>query len=78
MTDLATLQRRRDEAEEALHQLQIGRRVAQVRQSDGTTVEYANTNDQISKLQQYVAELSDQIAKKKGNGGPAPIQVWPS
>lgn len=78
MTDLATLQTRLSEAEDALHQLHMGRRVVQVQMQNGSTVEYARSRDQIVRLEQYVASLKNQIARAKGKGGRAPLQIWPS
>jgi hypothetical protein len=72
MADLATLQGRLAEAEEALHQLRIGKRVAQIRHGE-RSVQYTEA----AKLEAYIADLKNQIARLQGNPGRRPIQLWP-
>lgn len=59
MADLATLQLRLTEAEQALHNLAIGARVVDV-WKDGRRVQYSEaTKDQ---LEAYIKDLTDQIS----------------
>lgn len=74
MADLATLEQRLSEAEDALHKLRIGQSVVSVDVPGGQSVRYSEA----SKLEAYIADLNTQIAKKKGKGGRSPIQLWPS
>ncbi|PWG61764.1 gpW family head-tail joining protein [Spiribacter halobius] len=77
MSDLATLEKRLAEAESALHDLNIGKQVVQVSR-EGRSTQFANSPDQIRRLEAYIAELKSQIARLKGRGGRAPIQLWPA
>ncbi len=67
MTDLATLQARLAEAEEAYHRLQCGeKRVAFSRA--GTSMSW--TAAQAPELRRYIGELKDKIARGGGGGLP--------
>lgn len=65
---MATLQERLDEARAALHDLQIGKSVTQVRDSDGSFVSF--TAPRINALKAYIAELEAQIAGTTVYQGP--------
>jgi len=75
-TDLATLEKRRDEAVQALHDLRLGRKPSSVSVND-RSVRYAGGNEE-GRLEQYINELENAIARKKGKPGRRPIQLWPS
>lgn len=60
MADQATLTKRLAEAEEALHQLLMGRQVVQV-QSGDDVVRYERSN--IATLRAYVASLKAQLGQ---------------
>ncbi|CAO3453896.1 hypothetical protein [Azospirillum argentinense] len=61
MADLATLQARLAEAEDALHRLNIGDRETRITY-DGKTTEYADA----PKLERYIAELRARIDRLSG------------
>lgn len=60
MATLQQLQTRLAEAETALHNVLIGKGVAQVRDFNGEMVSYSKTDT--SSLRAYIKELQDQIA----------------
>jgi len=64
MADLATLQTRLEQAEEALHALRIGDLAAKVRGPDGRSIEY--TAGTAGDLRAYIGELKNQIAALLG------------
>lgn len=70
MADLATLQARLAEAEEALHQLSIGKKVVEVQTEGGERVRYQSYDADVSRLRAYVVELKGLIAEA---GGAAPM-----
>lgn len=65
MADLAVLQSRLAEAESALHDLQIGKRVVEVWR-DGRRVTFTSAQDSIGNLESYITELTGQIATITG------------
>ncbi len=74
MASLSELQARLAEAETALHNVLIGKGVAEVRDFNGESVRY-NKADTTS-LRAYIKELQDQIAALLGSpntGGPMRI-----
>ncbi len=64
MADLATLEARLTEAEDALHQLMTGARVVEVRRDDGTSARWSEA--QAGELRRYIAYLRREIARAKG------------
>lgn len=63
-----TAQQRLDEANAALHALSLGRTVVEVTDSDGSKVRY-NTSS-ASRLKDYIADLTAEIAGLPRFGGP--------
>lgn len=61
-----TLQQRLDEAEDALHALQIGKQVAEVHDANGESIRYAQGS--ITRLVGYIADLKRQLGL--GTDGP--------
>jgi len=55
-----TLQERLQEAEQAFHDLSIGKAVAELRDSNGETVRYTQASR--ANLSSYIADLRSQIA----------------
>lgn len=69
--DLALLKKRLCDAEEALHEITLGRHLRVVVDHNGERVEYTAANR--SALRLYIQELKDQIAVCEGGskgGGP--------
>lgn len=75
MADLATLEQRLDEAEEAHHKLMMGDRAVDISWADGQSVSFQKA--EIRKLENYIQELKNDIARAKGASKRGPIQVWP-
>lgn len=69
--DIAILKLRLIEAEEAYHQLSMGKRVVRFVDSNGETVEYHSGS--ASQLSAYIAELRRAIA---GSASSAPLTVF--
>ena len=65
MADLAVLQSRLAEAETALHNLQIGKRVVEVWR-DGRRITFTSASDSVASLESYITELKAQIATETG------------
>lgn len=65
MADIATLQRRLAEAEDALHALTLGRKPQAV-SSDSGSVTY--TPASVGELRSYIQTLRQQIAMASGKG----------
>ncbi|BAK75398.1 gpW protein [Pseudogulbenkiania sp. NH8B] len=63
MTDLTTLRQRLAEAEEALHQLQIGSKRERISRG-GTDITYTRAN--IGDLRRYIADLKAEVARAEG------------
>lgn len=76
MTDLATLQARLTEAEEACHALMTGAQTTVVRDSDGNEVRY--TPSDAGRLQAYIAELRRQIGRRDGSRAGRRGPLWVS
>ncbi|RJX35657.1 MAG: hypothetical protein C4525_03110 [Desulfarculus sp.] len=72
MADLATLKSRLAEAEEALHLLMLGQQEVSVGYGD-KQVAYSRAD--LPRLEAYVRNLEDQIARREGTGGRRPILV---
>ncbi len=64
MTDLATLQTRLAQAEEAHHQLMMGEKEVTVSVGGYGSTTYAQTS--IDKLEQYIERLKSQISRTQG------------
>ncbi|PZP83316.1 MAG: hypothetical protein DI582_11170 [Azospirillum brasilense] len=64
MTDLATLQTRLAQAEEAHHQLMMGEKEVTVSVGGYGSTTYAQTS--IDKLEQYIERLKAQISRTQG------------
>lgn len=65
-----TLVERLNEAETALHELNIGRNVVEVRDQNGETIRYGVPDR--ARLNSYIADLKNQIAGKSN----APMEFW--
>ncbi|MBH0113275.1 phage tail protein [Novosphingobium sp. YJ-S2-02] len=63
---MATLQERLDEAEAAFHDLLIGKAVAEVRDANGETIRYTQTNR--AALSAYIADLKRQLGTTSVSG----------
>ena len=72
MADLATLQQRLSEAEDAYHRLLTGAAAVQFRDQNGEMIVYQQVNS--AKLAQYIASLKAQI--DPCNGGSRPLRPW--
>ncbi len=70
MTDIEVLKQRLAEAEEAQHQLAMGRSVVELKDSNGETVKYNQAS--MRQLGMYIQTLRAQI----GCGGSRPMEVW--
>jgi hypothetical protein len=70
MTDIATLQSRLTEAENALHQINLGQNVAEIWHGNNERMRFNNAN--VAQLRAYIAELKGQLAalgvQVSGNG----------
>jgi hypothetical protein len=60
MTDIATLQSRLTEAENALHQINLGQNVAEIWHGNNERMRFNNAN--LGTLRAYIAELKGQLA----------------
>lgn len=73
-TDLATLQARLDQAEEAYFQLSVGGQVREIQDQSGDRVAYTATN--ATGLLKYIMLLQQQIAALGGPAAPlGPMRV---
>lgn len=76
-TDINTLRSRLAEAENAKHDLAVGRRASVVVDQNGERVEFQRSG--MSELQKYINELTAEIAKANGSAPlNGPIWVWGS
>ncbi len=73
MTDLATLQTRLTEAEEAHHQLMMGAKEVSVSIGNYGSTTYAQASAE--KLEQYIEKLKSQIARLSGTARRGVIKV---
>lgn len=60
MTDVATLQARLTEAEQALHDLALGKRVVEIRHGQNELMRFTPAN--VAQLRAYAADLRGQLA----------------
>lgn len=67
MADLATLQTRLAEAEDALHKLMTGGKTVAIRSSNGSMVTYGEAD--AAALRGYIADLRGQIGSAQGGTG---------
>lgn len=70
--DVATLQLRLTEAENAYHQLMLGQQIVMIRDSNGEQIQYSNAS--ASKLAQYITTLRSQLGLP--GGASAPMRAW--
>lgn len=70
-TDLATLKKRLEEAETALHRLMLGELEVTVSVVGFGATNYSQTNR--SQLERYIAQLKSHIANKSGQRKRGPI-----
>lgn len=70
MIDRAVLIQRLAEAEEAYHQLSMGKSIVELKDSNGETVKYGQASAR--QLGMYIATLRAQL----GCGGSRPMEVW--
>lgn len=70
--DVATLQLRLTEAENAYHQLMLGQQIVMIRDSNGEQIQYSNAS--ASKLAQYITTLRSQLGLP--GGASAPMWAW--
>lgn len=68
---MATLQERLDEAEAAYHDLQIGKSVVELRDSNNETVRYNPAS--LPKLAAYIESLKNQIDPTRCGGPMRPL-----
>ena len=73
MPTLQVLEKRLEEAEEALHELRTGSRATRVSHNN-----WQVNFSEASKLESYISDLKNEINRKKGKPGRRPIQLWPS
>lgn len=73
MPDLATLQARKTEAEDAYHRLRLGEKDVEVTMANGTKIRLNEANP--DKLKNYIADLEDEIRKAGGGRSRAPIHL---
>jgi len=75
MATLIELQTRLAEAETALHNVLIGKGVAEFRDFNGELVRYSKT--ETSALRAYIKELQDQVAVLLGNANTSgPMRIY--
>lgn len=65
---MATLQERLDEAEQAYHDLCIGKGVVELRDSNGETVRYNIAS--LPRLTAYIAQLKGELGQSSSTLGP--------
>lgn len=70
---LETLQARLIEALDAVHALNVGKRVVSVTTTTGQKAQYSESN--AADLRAYAAALQDAIRMKNGGGGRRPIYL---
>lgn len=70
-TDLATLRKRLDEAEAALHRLMVGELEVTVSVVGFGATNYTQTNR--NQLERYIAKLKSDIARQTGQARRSPI-----
>lgn len=73
MADLATLQTRLTEAEDALHRMLTGQMTTRLRFSDRETQKFVD-GASIEGLRRHIADLKRQIAAVSGRRGPVYIR----
>ena len=74
MADLVTLQTRLGEAEEAYHQMSMGRQAVTVVDQNGERVEYNRAS--AARLRAYINQLKDEIRQLQGGRPIGPLEVW--
>ncbi|ELY4673585.1 gpW family head-tail joining protein [Cronobacter dublinensis] len=77
MTDRITLLKRLKEAEDALHQLMIGKAAVSLSRGDGggNSRSYQYAQADIPRLERYISDLKARLGLRSGRGRPAGVRL---
>ncbi|NEG58197.1 gpW family head-tail joining protein [Pantoea agglomerans] len=77
MTDRMTMLKRLKEAEDALHQLMIGKAAVSLSRGDagGNSRSYQFAQADIPRLERYISDLKSRLGLCSGRRGPAGVQI---